>query len=293
MNPIRVACVRYLNTAPLVWGLDKIPEIQLVPTVPAGIATMVRDGRADVGLVSLVDAAEESGPALTLIPAGMIGCDGPTMTVRLFSALPPDRIRTVHADTDSRTSVVLCRVLLAEVFGVRPSIAAFDTRERAERPHVDRTPTPGADDPDATWPETVLLIGDKVVNDAPPADRYPHQLDLGQVWHELTGLRFVYAVWACRASEAESAAARTAGALLDRQRRRNAMRLDWLAARAATDHRWPMEAAQRYLGELLRFDVGPRERHAAETFLTMAHRLGFIGPPRLAWAAADEPAAVG
>ena len=43
-----------------------------------------------------------------------------------------------------------------------------------------------------------LLIGDKVVTDAPPTDRYPHQMDLGEAWKDLTGLPFVYAMWMCR-----------------------------------------------------------------------------------------------
>ena len=71
-----------------------------------------------MGLVSLVDAAEESGPALTLIPAGMIGCDGPTMTVRLFSAVPPDRIRGLFAQAMSdmyRAEVPLYGDLIALV----------------------------------------------------------------------------------------------------------------------------------------------------------------------------------
>jgi predicted solute-binding protein len=93
----------------------------------------------------------------------------------------------------------------------------------------------------------------------------------------------VYAAWACRADQAESARVGTAGALLDRQRRRNAVRLDWIADRFASDHRWPAELARRYLGTLLRYDPGPREREGAERFLTDAASLGLIGTPRIAW----------
>ena len=50
----------------------------------------------------------------------------------------------------------------------------------------------------AAGPETMLLIGDKVVNAAPDATVYPHQLDLGEQWKALTGLLFVFAMWMMR-----------------------------------------------------------------------------------------------
>ena len=51
--------------------------------------------------------------------------------------------------------------------------------------------------------QSVLLIGDKVVTDAPPEERYPYQMDLGAAWKELTGLPFVYAVWSVPDSDAQ------------------------------------------------------------------------------------------
>ncbi len=278
MSPVRVACVRYLNTAPLIEGLEKLAGAELLLTVPSRIADLVRERRADVGLVSTIDAG-----GLALLPVGMIGCDGPTLTVRLFSSVPLKQITTIHADSDSHTSVVLARILLHHLHGIRPAVVTFDARERVP------LDTPATADLDASWPKTVLLIGDKVVTDAPPADRYPHQLDLGEAWHELTGLPFVYAMWMCRADEADSGRTRAAAALLDRQRRRNAARLDWLIARRAPEHRWPVDLARTYLRDRLRFVVGPREREAVERFLAEAAALNLIEAPAVRWAD-TEPA---
>jgi chorismate dehydratase len=284
MEPVRVAAVRYLNTAPLIEGLEKWSELRLETAVPSAIAPMVLDGRADVGLASVVDAA--SGE-LSLVPAGMIGCDGATMTVRLFSAVPMDRVTTLHADTDSHTSVVLARVLLARRFGVRPSVVDFDARERVPRNEPkDRAGAPRASPAlEEAWPETLLLIGDKVVTDSPPAVRYPHQLDLGEAWKEWTGLPFVYAMWVCRGAEAGSERVRLASAALDRQRRHNRTRLDWIIATRAPQAHWPLDLARRYVGELLRYDVGEREREAVGRFWAEARGLGLLpeGPaPRFA-----------
>jgi chorismate dehydratase len=189
----------------------------------------------------------------------------------------------VHADSDSHTSVVLCRVLLHALHGLTPEVVGFDARERV---------AVGSGGASEEWPETLLLIGDKVVTDSPPAVRYPYQLDLGEAWKALTGLPFVYAVWMCRAADAGSARVRTIASVLDRQRRHNLMRMDWIIATQAAEHRWPADLAQRYLGRLLRYEVGPREREAAGVFLGMAADLGLVERRALVWAEAGESAAV-
>jgi chorismate dehydratase len=285
MDPLRIACVRYLNTVPLIEGLDKAAGVTLIPCVPSTIAGLVASGQADVGLASLVDAAASDVP-LALLPAGMIGCDGPTLTVRLFSSVPLERVTAVHADTDSHTSVVLCQVLLSRMFGVRPRIIAFDARERVA---VSGARAGGTGTLDESWPETLLLIGDKVVTDSPPAVRYPHQLDLGEAWKSLTGLPFVYAMWMCRASEAETERIALAAALLDRQRRHNRTRLDWIVAHRAPEHRWPRDLARRYLTEYLRFEVGPREREGAGLFLKEAAALGLAPDREPTWTELPSP----
>ena len=294
--PTRIACVRYLNTAVLIEGLAQLPEIALVPTVPSRIADMVRSGEADIGLVSLIDAAgaAPSDPDLTLLPVGMIGCDGPTLTVRIYASVPLDRITRLHADTDSHTSVALARLLLKARFGRDVEIVHFDAREQMPVWLTSGPPSSSDGHEDGRWPEAMLLIGDKVVTDSPPAIRYPHQMDLGEAWKDLTGDPFVYAMWACRAGEEDSPAVRHGAAMLDRQLRHNLTRIDWIITRRAGEHRWPLDLARQYLGRLLRFTVTPRERAAAERFITLAHHHGIITSPapRLRWSTpAESPVA--
>lgn len=278
---VRVAAVSYLNTVPMIEGLQAWRDAELTTAVPARLAEMVVDGRADLGLVSLADYARAGGaeglggkPGLLLVPCGMIGCDGPTMTVRIYSAVPPERITTLHADTDSHTSVVLAQVVLAERFGVRPRMEAFHVRERLA----------GGSDASEGWPESVLLIGDKVVSDSPPAVRYPYQIDLGEAWKAMTGLPFVYAVWMCRADRADDPAVRSAAAMIDRQHRRNGLRLDSVITAEAPRKGWPADLARRYVGELLRFEVDDRARQGVAVFLAKAAGLGLLPPAEPRWA---------
>jgi len=244
--------------------------LSILPAVPSRIAGMVSSGEADLGLCSIVDAVRSPVP-LTLLPVGMIGCDGPTMTVRLFSRVPFEKVTSLHADTDSHTSVALARMILAKQFGSRPSMHDFDALRRV---------------PGGEWPQTVLLIGDKVVTDHPPKNEYPHQLDLGEQWGALTGLPFVYAMWMCRSDALlgpDAARIRHAALLLDRQRRHNATRLGWIVRTHAPKANWPVDLAATYLGELLRYDVGPREKEAVATFFAEAAALSLIPSATPAW----------
>lgn len=280
MERVRIGCVKYLNTLPLIEGLEKNREIELVAAVPAKLGAMLAAGEVDLALASVVDFATTAGGGVpfTLIPAGGIGCDGPTLTVRLFSQVPLEQgggVTTLHADTDSHTSVLLARVLLKRCFGRDVKVVDFDARERVNA---------SAPAESSEWPETLLLIGDKVVTDSPPAVRYPHQLDLGEQWKVWTGLPFLYAVWMCRATDAESLKVKTTGALLDRQRRRNLLRTQWLIDRAVDDRRWPRDLATRYVTDYLRYEVGPREREAVERFLTECAVLGLLPKVEPRWA---------
>lgn len=259
--PIRIGVVRYLNTLPLIVGLEKHRGLTLHPAAPAALAGMLAAGEVDIALISIIDALRPpaGGPPLALLPVGAIGCAGPTLTVGLFSRVPFAEVTRLHADRESHSSVVLAQVLLGMRHGRRPEIVPLDAGDLAST---------------LVEAEAVLLIGDKVVADAPPLDDFTHRLDLGQAWREATGLPFVYACWACRAAEAGETRIAEAAALLDRQRRRNALRLGQLAAEGAGRHRWPAPLAQRYLCELLCYEVGEQQRRAVARFAREAAALG-------------------
>src|SRR6185295_6426877 len=74
----------------------------------------------------------------------------------------------------------LAQILLAKRHGLRPEKIALP---------MDRA----AEDVDA---DAVLLIGDRAMRACLPG--FAHAYDLGQEWHDWTGLPFVYAFWAVR-----------------------------------------------------------------------------------------------
>ena len=169
---LRIASVSYLNARPLIYGIDGESDRKLLLEVPAKLIELLRDNLADVALLPVVDYQRMDG--LCIVPAGGIGCDGETLTVRIFSQSPINEIRTLACDIESHTSVALARIVLAEHFGIRPE---FVELSRASQ-------QPGA---------ARLLIGDKVVCEEPVG--FDHQLDLGAAWKKMTGLPFVFATW--------------------------------------------------------------------------------------------------
>ncbi len=308
MPPVRIGFVKYLNTLPLVEGLDTCSDLTLIAAAPSSLAPMLRAGEVDLALASVVDLAPpalaqhtamsagtpvaraciaSNAAPLALVPSGMIGCDGPTLTVRLFSRVPWPQVQALHADTDSHTSVILARLVLAHRFGLHVRMHGFDAHTRSTSP----SPTPSTDA--RHWPETLLLIGDKVVTDAPPESLYPHQLDLGEAWHDWTGLPFVYAMWMCRAGDMARPEIAAAAALLDRQRRRNTARLGWLIAKHAAPRGWPNGLAARYLGSLLRYEVTDAAREGLARFLSEAAAANLLPAVEPAWAGGAEAQPVG
>ena len=303
-RPLRLGCVSYLNAKPLIDGIERFaPGCPVRFDVPSGLLHDLERGDVDVALCPVIDYFRSTVP-LAIVPVGGIGCDGPTLTVRIYSQVPLDAVEAIHADTDSHTSVALTRVLMRRRLGrdvpiidyaprrALPPLPLGEGEESASRERVlrgKRTFGVGSQNPlphplpeaegaaaDEAHPPTMLLIGDKVVTDSPAAVRYPHQLDLGEAWHEATGLPFVFAVWMCRAG----AAVDPLPAQLDACRRRNAARIDELVAHYAPRHGWPSDLARHYLGDLLKFDIGPRQLQAITRFGDEAAAAGVIPAPR-------------
>ncbi|MCS7034888.1 MAG: menaquinone biosynthesis protein [Phycisphaerae bacterium] len=250
--PFRVASVNYLNARPLIEGLSERAEVKLVLDVPAKLLSGLRERRYDVALLPVIDYQRLDG--LRIIPVGGIGCDGPTLTVRVFSHVPFHRITELACDPESHTSVALARIILEERYGVRP-----ETRSLLD---ASNRPT-----------EARLLIGDKVVCEEPVG--FEHQLDLGAAWRELTGLPFVFAAWTAAADV-------LLGQLpqwLWEARRLGIDRLESIIRRYAIPRGWPAGLALQYLSIYLNYDIGPRQLQAIELFHRKAAALGLIDSP--------------
>ncbi len=256
-----VGCVKFLNAQPLIAGLEVDDGVTLRPEVPSALLDALAAGVTDIALCPVIDYQRSAEP-LAIVPSGGIGCDGPTLTVRLISRVPLGRITEVHADTDSHTSAALARVILHDAYGLTPAVRDL--------------PCEVLDKAGAALPDTMLLIGDKVVTHHPDPVTFTHVLDLGEAWKRLTGLPFVFAVWMARPEAALGDLPRR----LDAGRQRNVHRIDDIVARHAEPLGWPVDLARQYLSQRLVFEIGPRQFEAIEQFWQRAAALGLIDSVR-------------
>ena len=244
----RVGCVSFLNSKPLIEPLVGRGDVRVHFAVPSKLMGLVEGGVVSTALMSVVDY-QMCPRELIFVPAGMIGCDGPTLTVRIFSRVPAEKIRVLHGDADSHTSVMLAQVILRKQYGVGTEMRAWEAGGNSA----------------GTLPEALLLIGDKVVNAAPSAVEYPYQLDLGEEWKKLTGLPFVFAMWMMRRDEVDVGLAR----LLAEARRCGADMTEELVGRYAAERGWPGDLARRYFTEYLRYEVTDRAKAGLEKFFEL------------------------
>src|SRR3954462_13342611 len=92
-DTLRIGSVSFLNAKPLIYGLERAADLELGLDVPSRLLDDLRAGRFDVALLPVIDY--QRMPGLKLLTCGGIGCDGPTLTVRVFSDVPVGQIRTL------------------------------------------------------------------------------------------------------------------------------------------------------------------------------------------------------
>src|SRR6516164_5730003 len=178
-RPVRIGAVNYLNTKPLICDLDELaPDARLSLELPSRLADLLAEGDLDVALIPSIEYFRAG--TYRVVPDIAIASRGPVLSVTLFSRVPWSGIRRVALDEGSRTSAALCQVLLRKRHGVHPEFVPLPLDHEAENADTD----------------AVLLIGDRAMRACLPG--FAHAFDLGQEWHDWTGLPFVYAVWAVR-----------------------------------------------------------------------------------------------
>jgi len=178
LEKIRVGIVNYLNTRPLLYGLQRPPVSDLIDLsgdYPARVAEQLMKDEIDLGLVPV--AVLHKMPEYQIVGNYCIGTEGEIASVALFSEVPLHEIKKVYLDYQSRTSVSLLKYLMKESWGINPEIVQADNENyRAEI----RGTTAG------------LVIGDRAFEQRRQSTFI---YDLGSEWRAITGLPFVFAVW--------------------------------------------------------------------------------------------------
>lgn len=253
MTPLRLGAVSYLNTKPLVYGLEAIPDqFEVRFDVPAKCATLLHEGSVDLGLIPAIEylrGAED----YWIVPGVAIASEGDVASVAVFAKKPIEQVESIALDLNSRTSVALTRILCARRWGIAP---AFTPAE----PNLDAM---------LARADAALVIGDPAMAIDAGA-RGLRKIDLGGEWHAMTGLPFVYAMWTGRqdaASPAQCAALRSA-------REQGEANLPRIAATVGEGDAHRTGQALRYLRDNLKYGLGDREAAGLRRFHELAVEVG-------------------
>jgi len=248
-----VCAVSYLNTVPLVWGLQHDPAqrdiFDLRFALPSACADQLASGEADIGIVPVIEMGRQK---LDYFRGCGIASYGPVRSILLISKVPFSQIQTLATDSGSRTSVMLARIILTERFGCDPQL-------------ISHTPDLSAM---LGLADAALLIGDAALR-VDPANLPLATLDLGEQWTELTGLPMVFAVWAGHKRHIHEPYGQ---ALLDSCRYGLAHTEDIVAHEAPT-RGFPEALVREYLTRYIRFEFSDPHYTAIDTYLKHAAKL--------------------
>ncbi len=259
-RPLRLGAVSYLNSRPLIENLQELlPRARIVLDYPSRLADGLSAGDLDVALIPSVEYFRGTG--YTILSSACVAARGPVMSVRLYCRTHPGDIQRVAMDEGSRTSAALTRVILAERYGVSPSVEPLPLD--ADTAHSDA--------------DAVLLIGDRAMH--PPREPFAQVVDLGQMWYEWTGLPFVFAMWVAAGRVHDT---QTVEQALNAARDQGVAAIDAIASREAVRLGLTEETARTYLSQHLNYHLTSAERSGLELFRRLAEQQGLLSGQRSA-----------
>lgn len=258
MPKLRVGIVNFLNSKPLAWGFLKGHHADLfAPTYhpPAMVAKLLGQGALDIGLIPSVEV--QRIPNLKILPDLCVASRHEVKSVLLVSRGPIQEVKKVALDQNSRTSVALVRILLQERWGIHPEYVH-------ERPDPERM---------LSEADAALLIGDPALK----VEREKYKVwDLAAEWNALTGLPFVFAVWAVR----PEVYLPDLPFYFKSSLRYGLSSVDTLSREAAGELGLESSEVRSYLTDNLAYFLRQEEIAGLEEFYRRAHKHGLILEPK-------------
>lgn len=271
---LRVGIVPYLNMMPLVRGMAELQladgsGIEVLSVPPSQMMEMMDRGDIDLGMAPVGGVLTR--PTWKIVGDSMIGSNGPVRSVLGFGTSAPETWKYLHPDSHSRSSNNLIRILLDHLYDVQPVISS-------------PIPLRGWFPPTQTLPgESFLLIGTRALRWRDHAFGREHaqttKIDLGELWTALTGLPFVFAVWALREGiDPEQYQIAEWMDAFEKLKHKNQSEMDQLIAELPDlgEERLPHEEAKTYLTQDIKFDLGDKELQGLEKYYEEGLRLNLF-----------------
>ncbi|TGM58357.1 menaquinone biosynthetic enzyme MqnA/MqnD family protein [Leptospira adleri] len=180
---MKIGIVKHLNARPLTWGFEKDSKNQIVPDNPALLKDYLLNGEIDIGLISSIECIRNQEVLNSYRTTGVCAKEK-VRSILFFKNLkeeyPP---KTILTDSGSKTSMALVRVLVQEETGKIPDVIPTDSKIIQEKIE--------------NGIGSHMLFGDNALLAKWNPDFYEVR-DLAQWWNQITGLGFIFALWASK-----------------------------------------------------------------------------------------------
>jgi chorismate dehydratase len=272
---MRIAASTYLNSAPLVYsftqGFLRKRYDFIGDEAPSRCAEMLRAGECEVALIPVIEL--QRIPGLRIAPEIAVASKKRVRSVLIASRRPLEEVRRLTLDPASRTSQTLVKILFLRRYGFLPECA-----ERAMGPLVEvRNLLDTAD--------AALVIGDPAMRLEASAGGLDLKIyDLAEEWRAMTGLPFVFAVWAA----SEDVCDRAPGlpglpSLVDdliAAKREGVDHIEQIATQYTSELELPRSELLDYLSQNVNYDLDDENLLGMGAYFDLAHEYGLIAQKR-------------
>jgi len=252
--PVNLGRISYINVAPVYYGLDnglKPDWLNIVSAPPSILNDMMAKNELDISPVSSVAYAKHQDEWL-LLPDLSIACFGRVMSVILVSKKPFENLTNNKVIiTDKSAAAAELLKLLFSIKRVKP---VFETMPIQCPDEIKK------------FADAALIIGDKALKEKWHV-HFDHIYDLGQMWLELTGLPFVFALWVVRKSFADKKPEVVSSIikLFNISKKQGKKNLEDIAAKASEILGIDIDICRKYY-ELLNYNLDPLQFKGIRTF---------------------------
>ena len=273
---MRVAAIGFLNPAPLMWDFEHPPldaelarRCRIDRMMPSECAARLATGEADIGLIPIASLA--TSPRLRILPGCTIASKGRVRSLLLVrrASQALASIRTVAADTASRTTIAYSRILF----------------RKWGNPDAQFVPDSADLDLMLQKADAAIIIGDPALlaleEQSNRFERTGEELvyhDLAHEWRLLTGLPFISAVWGIASSTPLEEGIATA---FIRSRDHGLENIDTLAAEWSRRLPIPESTIRSYLSENIHYVLDDECIAGMEGFFRVAAEEGVLPAYRL------------
>ena len=169
--------VSYVNSKPFLNGIMASPFLQknglIHQGVPGKVSASLLNKNCNIALAPIACLLDLDSEKFEILTDYCISADGQVYSVALFSQVPIHELDLILLDSESRTSNLLTKILLAFHWKLDiPLVTSID------------------DDFEGTIGR--VIIGDKAFG---LEEKYSFKYDLSEEWKKFTGLPFVFACW--------------------------------------------------------------------------------------------------